>query len=278
MTRHRRRRPRRVRRQSGFTLTEILVVIGIIGVLVAILLPVMSKVRESSKRANCANNLRQIGQGLSNYALANNGVYPRIITKKVNNDDFLDHVEPAANLPNPFENEANGFNAIYGAFFLLVRDNHVQAKSFICPSTVDEPDTFEGGSPQTRSNFTIPYIGSSSGPLATNCSYTYVTVYPGLAAKFKVFKVGMLKGDYPLASDKSTRRCQVFPDDDLSSNGNSRNHNRKGQNVLRADGRVDWQDTIKCGDNADSIFFRNSGNVCNPLPALDLDDAVIQEY
>jgi prepilin-type N-terminal cleavage/methylation domain-containing protein/prepilin-type processing-associated H-X9-DG protein len=66
----------RTRHRRGFTLIELLVVIAIIAVLIALLLPAVQAAREAARRAQCVNNLKQIGLALHNYHSVNDSLPP----------------------------------------------------------------------------------------------------------------------------------------------------------------------------------------------------------
>jgi prepilin-type N-terminal cleavage/methylation domain-containing protein/prepilin-type processing-associated H-X9-DG protein len=77
------------RRRAGFSLIELLVVIGIIAILIAILIPVLTKTREQSNRVQCLSNLRSLAQALTLYANTNKDRLP-------NQNKALTAVDPAA--------------------------------------------------------------------------------------------------------------------------------------------------------------------------------------
>jgi prepilin-type N-terminal cleavage/methylation domain-containing protein/prepilin-type processing-associated H-X9-DG protein len=65
-----------IRHRPGFTLIELLVVIAIIAVLIALLLPAVQAAREAARRAQCVNNLKQVGLAMNNYHSGLNSLPP----------------------------------------------------------------------------------------------------------------------------------------------------------------------------------------------------------
>ena len=95
----------------GFTLVELLVVIAIIGVLVALLLPAVQAAREAGRRAQCVNNLKQIGLGLLNHESSRGALPPGHIRKEVA-DGSIDSIASWISVTLPYMEQLNIYSNI----------------------------------------------------------------------------------------------------------------------------------------------------------------------
>src|SRR5690242_17683648 len=95
---------RRRHRRRGFTLVELLVVIGIISVLIGVLLPALARARENANRLSCLSNLRQIGTALVVYLNQSKGLLP--VTPK-NSTTTYDAWYYRSTAPNNLDNINN---------------------------------------------------------------------------------------------------------------------------------------------------------------------------
>lgn len=129
------------RSRRGFTLIELLVVIAIIAVLIALLLPAIQAAREAARRAQCVNNLMQLGIALQNYEAAHEVLPPGVVNDKgpILNVAKGYHISWAAQIL-PFIEQKNIYNHLnfkLGAYTIEnASARSITIATYLCPSQV----------------------------------------------------------------------------------------------------------------------------------------------
>jgi prepilin-type N-terminal cleavage/methylation domain-containing protein/prepilin-type processing-associated H-X9-DG protein len=259
--------------RRGFTLIELLVVIAIIGVLIALLLPAVQSAREAARRAQCTNNLKQMGLALHNYISVNGAFplgdfYPAGTNEKAassgiqgNGGDRYSYGWTIALLPHLEQQPLyNAYNVVCGfrdpggggpTINTTVMFN--QLTLFLCPS--------ENASGRPQPPFgALNYVGNEGGPGAIRTfSGTIVSPFWGNTSQASGAGVVGLQ-----AVTDGTSNTAVFSERLMGASGNPVVTVGERNNAKRAIFESGTAGTINGGDNNGAMKVLNA---CKNLPA-----------
>lgn len=196
--------------RQAFTLIELLTVIAIIGILAAILIPVVGRVRESGRRAVCVSNIRQVGLATI------------MVATDYNSDHYMD---PGLNHAYHLRH-TNGFDDI------LVREMELPKDVFYCPSNTE----------WSGNNFWESYLDGNRPSLPIG--YLIIAGNPRIADPTGQDQ----RRDYPMTMLRESLKTELVVDlvideggDFSGRTGHMDDTRPAGGNVMHVSGAVEWR-------------------------------------
>jgi len=256
-------------KRTAFTFTELLMIVGIIGILVALIMPSINRVRELARRTSCSASLKAIGAGVHQYAqtLGNNGNLPT-------HTEFAspDLINTTVGLNRTFVTSSSAVSPTRG-WFKLVIGQYAQLGLFGCPSDRDQMklnyDNLVSQSmpPTADTRATAIYDFATAvnlHPIGYAVQVTKTNSNNSVAFDARGYVTTLAdNSSMPIAADFNgnqmwtslTAASAVSARDPAQPiDANSPNHRREGQNVLTLQGTVLWKTTPRCGILGDNIY------------------------
>ena len=255
-------------RRKGFTLVELLVVIAIIALLMGILMPALSRVRQIAFRVICGTNLSGLGKAMLIYSNDYDDELPRSGGRNSSWAPLIANWQ-ATNRFQAYGVSANGdggTGSISSCFYLLVKYAEVTPKSFLCKgdsgTTEFKPANYGAG------NRDLIELWDFGPDPKEHCSYAYHMPF-GLYALTASSEPGMAvaadRNPFVISPMAEAKNISLFVPDggkEAVKAGNANQHQEDGQNVLFLDSHVNFERNPYCGVNEDNIYtFWDGGDI-----------------
>jgi prepilin-type N-terminal cleavage/methylation domain-containing protein len=256
---------------KGFTLVELLVVIAIIALLMGILMPALSRVRQLAFRLTCGTNLSGIGKAMLLYSNDYQDELPRAGGRSSTWGAVPAWDAASRTLAYGLAADSSGGAAtISSCFYLLVKYTEVTPKSFICKGdsgTTEFKLSDLTAVPASTFELIDAWDFGPTGESWKHCSYSYhmpFGVYALTVSSEPGFAVAADRNPFLSSPAGAARDISTFIPDlpaagyngtsDQAKNGNCNAHQLDGQNVMFLDTHVSFEKRSFCSIEDDNIY------------------------